>query len=237
MYRFIPDVALDSCEFLNFRLAVLSQPCPHCQCSGNLKAHGFVKTKAQRNLSSRNSDIRALRFCCSDRRSKNGCGRTFSIHFEHCIPGSTLQAQTVSSLIESFSSESRPQDNNNSCSRSTRYRWRKRFRLYQWQLRSLSALLRPPEKDPQNSSAEEMTLKELKLALPNASCLTSAFQTAVQRDFCSLGTGKNPLCHQVVSAFKNLFRVATPNDTLASHQKTTWHQKLQQHHMVADEFW
>lgn len=218
MYRFIPQVPLDSCQFLNFRLAVVSEPCPHCQRYGNLKSHGFVRTRTCKETSSASARLRALRFYCSSRRGKNGCGKTFSIHFKNSIPGSSLPAKLISTLLSSFAPKQSHDVKNSPCSRSTHYRWKKRFRLHQWQLRTFSALILPPLRELDPGSAVEMTLLHLKHTFPKTSCLVSDFQVAVQRDFCSLDGRQLPLCQSLIFAFKNLFRVATQNETPQPHR-------------------
>ena len=100
MYKFIPKVDLRSCEFLNFRSAVLSQPCPHCHNTGALKAHGSIRSSHPDRSSP--DARRAVRFYCSNRHGRTGCGRTFSIHFDHIIPRCSLDTLRVTTLIESF---------------------------------------------------------------------------------------------------------------------------------------
>lgn len=43
MSNFIPIVDVESCRFLNLRMLILAEVCPHCARTDTLKAHGFLK--------------------------------------------------------------------------------------------------------------------------------------------------------------------------------------------------
>ena len=145
MASFIPSFDVNSCEFLNIRAMLQWRPCPHCDRHHALKAHGFLRAA--------DSSIRGIRLYCSNRYSNQGCGRTFPVYFEKHIPHASLTCQQVSSLIESY--QEITQDKaveligriaHGICSKSTAYRWIKKFRLSQSILRSLTYLLTEPDK-------------------------------------------------------------------------------------------
>jgi len=101
MCRFIPQIDLESCEFLNFRFSVRSQPCPHCHWTNFVKAHGYVRASKEADHQPASS-IRAVRFMCSARNGDSGCGRTLSIHWDHLVPRSSLESAQVSQIIETL---------------------------------------------------------------------------------------------------------------------------------------
>jgi len=101
MCRFIPQIDLEICEFLNFRFSVRSQPCPHCYRTNFVKAHGYVRASKEAEHQPASS-IRAVRFMCSARNGDSGCGMTFSIHWDHLVPRSSLESAPVSQIIETL---------------------------------------------------------------------------------------------------------------------------------------
>jgi len=220
MYRFIPHVDLAGCEFLNFRAAVLSEPCPHCQRTGAIRAHGFIRSSSDSDAQDR---TRALRFFCSDRRNHAGCGRTFSIHWSHVVPRSTISAELVSDLIASLIPLPERHPLTEACtagistvSKSTAYRWAKRFRLHLGELRSRASMVIPPDRQA-HATPETATLAQLQQAFPGEACLVAAFQSQFQKAFCRIDTNKVPISHRVVQTFRNLFRVATRDGKSTSH--------------------
>ena len=52
-------------------------PCPHCQVVGTLNRHGFLY--GFDDSSPRRKTVRARRIFCSNRSTRRGCGRTFSV--------------------------------------------------------------------------------------------------------------------------------------------------------------
>jgi len=210
MYKFIPKVDLRSCEFLNFRNAVLSQPCPHCHNTGALKAHGSIRSSHPDRSSP--DARRAVRFYCSNRHGRTGCGRTFSIHFDHIIPRCSLDTLRVTTLIESFCTLGATGITDAQCARRTVSRWVERFLLHLGQLRSLASLIVPPDFDSTSHTAHAATIDHLKSAFPETRCLATAYQSAFQASFCTVAAPRSPNCHWLVQTFKALFSVATRND-------------------------
>lgn len=218
MCRFIPQIDLESCEFLNFRFSVRSQPCPHCHRTNFVKAHGYVRTSLQADHQAASS-IRAVRFMCSARNGDSGCGRTFSIHWDHIVPGCSLDSAQVSRIVETH----KPTPDNMSlsdlaktkqwsCSPSTAYRWRKRFSYHLAEIRSTLYLKKPPAKGPYAFSPEAVTLKHLHDVFPKTSCPVAAFQSTFQRVFSQVNTSRFPRCHRFIQPALNLFRAATRDE-------------------------
>ena len=218
MCRFIPQIDLESCEFLNFRLSVRSQPCPHCHRSEFVKAHGYLRA-SRKAVDKIASPIRALRFMCSARNGDSGCGKTFSIYWDHVIPHASLNSAQVGRIIETH--KSHPDNlslselittDHAGCSPSTVYRGRKRFTRHLAEIRSTLYLKKPPSKGRYFSSPEVVTLKHLRDVFPKTPYLVTAFQSTFQRVFSQVSTSRFPRCHRFIQPALNLFRAATRDE-------------------------
>jgi len=165
------------------------------------------------------SSIRAVRFMCSARYGDSGCGRTFSIHWDHVVPSSSLESTQVSQIIETLMTHSEnlslsqlAKTKQWACSPSTAYRWRKRFSKHLTEIRSTLYLKKLPIKGEYTSSTEDVTLKHLHDVLPKTSCLVAAFQSTFQRVFGQVNSTRFPRCHRVIQTALNLFRAATRDE-------------------------
>ena len=217
MCRFIPQIDLESCEFLNFRLSIRSQPCPHCQQTNFVKAHGYVRTS--NNSDHHASSIRAIRFMCSPRTGDLGCGRTFTIHWDHIVPRCSLDSTQVSQIIETMATNSKNSaiskltgEKQWGFSTSTGYRWRKRFSKHFTEIRSALCSKVPPSKELYSTSPEAVTLKHLQAVFPETSCLVAAFQSTFQKVFGQVSFTRFPRCHGFIQPVLNLFRAATRDE-------------------------
>jgi len=217
MCRFIPQIDLESCEFLNFRLSIRSQLCPHCQRTNFVKAHGYVR--ASRKADHQASSIRAIRLICSARNGDSGCGRTFSIHWDHIVPRCSLDSTQVSQIIETLAPNSKKPLLSKLAgakqwgfSTSTGYRWRKRFSRHLTEIRPALCLKEPPSREPHTSPPQAVTLKHLQDVFPNTSCLVAAFQSTFQRVLGQVSFTRFPRCHGFIQPVLNLFRAATRDE-------------------------
>ena len=174
---------LDDPELLNLCLRVRQRPCPHCQSTGGVIRHGYAKGY---QADSHRREIRRLRFFCSNRRNRPGCGGTFSLLWSDLIAGSSIAAAALLDLISGVA-DRRPlhrvwHDGDFPFSITTAYRWLRRWHRGQPHLRTRLARDHPPPRGDDLSSASR-TLHHLHLAFPRASCPVAAFQHAHQVDF------------------------------------------------------
>ena len=97
--KFVPFMALDSLELLNFRQTVRRDRCVHCDRVGYILCHGFLRGSSEDGCG---SSIRAQRFFCSNRHANAGCGRTFSVLWASIIPSCFLRAQALFAFAQAL---------------------------------------------------------------------------------------------------------------------------------------
>lgn len=97
--KFVPLMAFDSLEFLNFRVTVRREKCVHCHRVGYIVCHGFLRGSSEDGCA---SSIRGQRFFCSNRHASAGCGRTFSVHWSSIIPFCFLRTQALFAFIQAL---------------------------------------------------------------------------------------------------------------------------------------
>jgi hypothetical protein len=66
--------------------------CPHCNKSGTLIGHGYLRGYAERG---QERMVRGRRLFCSDRHRRPGCGRTFSVKLSTVIAGFVVRTLTL----------------------------------------------------------------------------------------------------------------------------------------------
>jgi hypothetical protein len=165
-------------------------PCPHCKVVGTLIRHGYLRGYDESN--SKRQTIRARRVFCSNRQTRRGCGRTFSVWGADKIRRLSLttaclwrflQRAVVGSLHAATHAAG--------CRRSDRTGQRlwRRFNLGQSNIRTaLSARCPPPELPtplPAKASRRPaaQVLAHLHAAFPDAACPIAAFQHAMHTFF------------------------------------------------------
>jgi hypothetical protein len=86
--RFVRDESALDAVLLGIKVV----PCPHCQQTGALIGHGFL-----RGYSERSSEmvIRGRRVFCSNRALRPGCGRTFSVKLGRVLSGFMVRTLTL----------------------------------------------------------------------------------------------------------------------------------------------
>jgi hypothetical protein len=162
-------------------------PCPHCKVVGMLIWHGFLRGYDDSNPP--RETVRARRIFCSNRRTRRGCGRTFSVWCADKIRRLSLTTGTLWRFLQravagSIAAAIRTAD----CHRSDRT-WQRiwtRFDLGQSKIRTaLSALCPPPElpAQPAQRPAAAQVLAHLQAAFPDADCPIAAFQHAMHTFF------------------------------------------------------
>ena len=76
-----------------------TKPCRFCNCSGCIKNHGFLRgVHPDKHL----LEIRGIRFLCSDRHGNKGCGRTFSLLFNHILPRHSTRSTNLSDFFDTL---------------------------------------------------------------------------------------------------------------------------------------
>lgn len=216
MANYIPHFDLGSCEFLNLRLLLRSQPCIHCGSRESLKAHGFLR--------STNHNIRGIRFFCSGRDSNQGCGKTFSIHFEDSLPNSSLTAHQADEII---TSKHQPLDTKKTptgkeITKSTRSRWLKKFDLSQYYIRSQLYCIDGPDKKA-TGSYHSLTWQHLRKVFPNENCVMTAFQRVLQANPFNHRAAGLSIYHRALSDWLTRIWGATRNGTAISEDTSDHH--------------
>lgn len=216
MANFIPQFDPGSCEFLNLRLLLRSQPCIHCGSRDSLKAHGFLRTS--------NQMIRGIRFYCSRRDTNRGCGKTFSIYFENSIPNASLCTQQVNEIIISKHQPPDAKKTLTCCkiAKSTRSRWLKKFDASQSFIRPQLYLVTVPDKKATGSICS-LTWQHIRRAFPDSSCVMTAFQRVLQANPFNHRTTGLPIYHRALSDWLRSILVATRIGTAISDDTSVHH--------------
>lgn len=178
--RFTPFLAPGSQELLNFRVLARLSPCPHCQASETLNAHGYLHGFAAEG---HHRATRALRFFCSNRYSKLGCGRTFSVYWQSVIPFCSLMTGHLLALLRATATapskhaawRGSPLQFSFRCACRWLVRWQK---LTSHVRPKLEQIIPPPGKT--DHQVDPFTLRHLILAFPDASCPIACFQSHFQ---------------------------------------------------------
>lgn len=163
-------------ERLSLLVALRAEGCVHCRRVDTVVGHGHLQTDPC--LKSRGG-----RLLCSDRYSNSGCGRTFSVHWDDVIPGASLAAAELLTLIRALSTA----PSRHAAWAATRltisltgaYRWFARWASFAPSIKTwLCTVCHPPGKsdglpDPHN-------LRHLDAAFPACPCPAAAFQKRFQ---------------------------------------------------------
>jgi hypothetical protein len=177
-------------EWRSFAERLKLMPCPHCKVVGTLIRHGFLfgfdaSSPGQETM-------RARRIFCSNRRTRRGCGRTFSVWCADKIRRFSLTAGRLWKFLQcavagSIIAAIRAAD----CHLSDRTLQRvwKRFDLGQSKIRTaLSTRCPPPELPatapvvPSRRPAAQV-LAHLQAAFPGTDCPIATFQHALHTFF------------------------------------------------------
>jgi len=166
----------DSLEFLNLRVQIKAGGCPHCRHPSAVIAHGYLKAAAGGNT-------RGMRLFCSDRYSNEGCGRTFSVHWDTVIPRCSLPTAQILALMRVVAGG--PSTHGAwyfaglSVSISSAYRWVAKWLKLTAHIRTALCLTVPPP-GKADAQSDPFTLNHLSAAFPQAPCTIAAFQLDLQ---------------------------------------------------------
>jgi hypothetical protein len=161
-------------------------PCPHCKVVGTLIRHGFLY--GFDDSSPPRQVVRARRVFCSNRSTRPGCGRTFSVWNADKIRRLSLNTNTLWRFLQRAAAGSivaaiRAAD----CQLSDRTWQRiwKRFDLGQSKIRTALCRRCPPPELPAEPARRPaaQVLAHLQAAFPDADCPIAAFQHALRAFF------------------------------------------------------
>jgi hypothetical protein len=160
--------------------------CPHCQVVGALIRHGFLRgfdeTSPQRT-------VRARRIFCSNRNTRPGCGRTFSIWRADKIRQLSLTTAALWLFLQRAVAGTILAAGLAVHCRLSNRTWQRiwqRFEHAHTKIRTaLSARCPPPELPPPRSRRlpAVQTLAHLQAVFPDAHCPIAAFQLSLRTFF------------------------------------------------------
>ncbi len=164
-------------------MRIKQEACPHCQATGYLIGHGFLKGYRDKN---NQTEIRGRRFFCSNRHRRNGCGRTFSVLLTDLLGRFMVPAATLWAFLKGvrggLSRKAAWECLKSSFSLESAYRLWNRFRQAQSHIRT--RLLHhhgdPPSASTNTTEPLFELIDHLIAAFPQSSCPVAAFQERLQ---------------------------------------------------------
>ncbi len=159
-------------------------PCPHCKVVGTLIRHGFLYGFDE--ASPQRQTVRARRIYCSKRRTRRGCGRTFSVWLADKVRRLSLTTTALGRFLQRAASTGiraaiRAADRHLS-DRTWQRIWT-RFLLAQSMIRTALSSQCPPPALPAEHRPAAQVLAHLHAAFPNALCPIAAFQQTLRTFF------------------------------------------------------
>ena len=178
--KFSRFLAPGSVGLLALRAEVLAGGCRHCDCPSALAAHGYLRGYA---ASGHDTVSRGLRFFCSNRRRKPGCGRTFSILWDTVIPRCLLRTGQLFGLLQATAGAATLHGawtaSRLLISARSACRWMARWHLLAAHVRTrLCMVVQPPGKT--DGLPDPLGLRHLAAAFPTEGCPLAAFQRVLQ---------------------------------------------------------
>ncbi len=159
-------------------------PCPHCQVVGTLNRHGFLY--GFDDSSPRRKTVRARRIFCSNRSTRRGCGRTFSVWIADKIRRLSLTAGCLWRFLRQAVTDGiRAAIRTLNCHLSDRTLQRiwKRFHQGQSKIRTALCQRCPPPELPAGQRPAAQVLAHLQAAFPDTPCPIAAFQRTLRTFF------------------------------------------------------
>ena len=170
-------------DFEQYRKRLKCLPCPHCRAVGYLIRHGYLRGYgAAGHVKIR----RGWRICCSNRRRRKGCGRTYSILLAQFVPRQLVTADTLFRFFQAV----RKGLTRKAAWERMRVPWTLQtgYRLWQRLCRSQSRLRsrlcrRTPPPAGHSPNPLFQLIDHLNLAFPTAACPIAAFHLHFQQPF------------------------------------------------------
>jgi hypothetical protein len=156
-------------------------PCPHCRVVGMLIQHGFLY--GFDDSSPRRTTVRARRVFCSNRSTRQGCGRTFSVWIADKIRRLSLTTGCLWRFLQRAAADGiRAALHAVDCHLSDRNLQRiwKRFHQGQSTIRTALCQRCPPPELPAGQRPAAQVLAHLQAAFPDARCPIAAFQLTLR---------------------------------------------------------
>ena len=174
--KFTRRTAPGCMERLSLLVALRAAGCVHCRRVDTVVGHGHLQTDPC-------FKSRGVRLLCSDRYSNSGCGRTFSVHWDDVIPGASLAAAELLSLISALAAAPTRHAawaaSPLAISLTGAYRWFGRWARFALSIKTwLCAVCDPPGKS--DSLPDPHNLRHLDAAFPACPCPAAAFQNRFQ---------------------------------------------------------
>jgi hypothetical protein len=177
--KFCRYLAPGCLELLALRAEVRAGACRHCDCPSALVAHGYLQGYAG---SGHAKVSRGLRFFCSNRRARPGCGRTFSILWDTVIPRCLLRTGQLVDLLQAAAAgalHAAGAASRLAISARSACRWVARWKLLAAHVRTrLCLVAAPPGKT--DGLPDPLGLRHLAAAFPTDACPLAAFQRVLQ---------------------------------------------------------
>ncbi|MCP3921070.1 MAG: hypothetical protein GY714_00645 [Desulfobacterales bacterium] len=160
-------------------------PCPHCNHTGYLILHGKLYGFTESDTSGKIK--KGHRIFCSNKKKKNGCGRTVSIRISGFIKNHIISAGTVSDFLDNIkdgkSLAEANRDAGNKMKGSNVYLIFKKFQYNQVRIRTLLLRIKAPPFANNVKNAVIQTILHLKSVFKENSCPVSQFQYDFQTSF------------------------------------------------------
>lgn len=171
--------------FADFYSRLKGLLCPHCKLTGFLILHGFLYGYAEEQHMAKSK--RGHRIFCSNRKNRNGCGRTFSLLLAAFIKHFTISAKTLGNFLSNIASGlNRLQAfkrANGPLTVSSLYRLFNRFQQVQARIRTLLLSVKDPPDGRGISDPAVQTIRHLHSLVHNDSCPVACFQLLFQVSF------------------------------------------------------
>lgn len=166
-------------DLIAFQEGVKGVECVHCHRVATLNSHGY--------LTDQSGVVRGLRlWCCPRRGSRPGCGKTFSIFIASVLPGYSVPALMLASFLLAWSQLRGDvlaawEQATTGFSTDSAYRWIRRFKLNQGEVRAQLCRVRAPP-PPRGDGILADLFEHLNLVL-ESNDFTHAFQLRFQRSW------------------------------------------------------
>lgn len=157
------------------------QRCPHCGCVETLNRHSKLHGNDPARVDAR--AVRGQRVFCSNRGSRGGCGRTFSIFLAEVLPRHTFPASWLWNWLLQWlagaSLKAAAENLRLPFAIQTLYRLRRQLRR---RLDSLRALLCREQEPPASAQSDPLlqTAEHLRAVFSDAECPPAQFQAHFQ---------------------------------------------------------
>jgi len=172
-------------DFNKFYQKIKLIQCPFCHLVSTLILHGYLRGYNETYESSK--IIRGRRIFCSNRKKRNGCGRTFSLLLSFIIKKFNIQSKSLWQYLKGIANGKNKKNAFKSTglnfSNSSIYRLYNRFKNNQTHIRIylLKKCKPPPLPDTVNPVIQ--TIKHIQKAFRSSSCPIAAFHETFQKSF------------------------------------------------------